>query len=314
MLNFIPVTVPGYVQPLIEACTAWLVTTFLSIPVAFIRMFIETPINVLRSLCSSEPNVVLITGANSGIGASLAEAYAKPDVTLGLLARDERLEQTAEKCREKGATVTTISCDIANKEELAEALIEFDESNPIDLLIANAAGMVSDGNEWEDSWQNIIDVNFKGAVNTVMTIFKQMKERPHVGGQIAIAWHAPPQMCYYNATKTALTSLGRDLRYIGRNYNIHVNVIAPGLIGTRMTLDERRPFPFSSWLAASPENMAKIIRWNLFEDNFVITWPYHQFLPELAISSLPPRVLDSVQWLVGRAWSVVSPAKDKPLT
>jgi len=128
------------------------------------------------------------------------------------------------------------------------------------------------------------------------------------------AWHAPPQLCYYSATKAALTSLGRDLRYIGRNYNIKVNVIAPGLIGTRMTLGERKPYPFSSWFTASPKNLANIIRWNLFEDNFVITWPYHQFLVDLAISSLPPRVLDSVQWLIGGAWSVVSPAEDKPLT
>ena len=50
----------------------------------------------------------------------------------------ERLELIAEKCRDKGANVITISCDIANKEDLAGALIEFDESNPIDLLIANA--------------------------------------------------------------------------------------------------------------------------------------------------------------------------------
>ena len=50
----------------------------------------------------------------------------------------DRLEKVAEKCRDKGATVITISCDIANKEDLAEALTEFDESNPIGLLIANA--------------------------------------------------------------------------------------------------------------------------------------------------------------------------------
>src|SRR6185369_11236710 len=127
-------------------------------------------------------------------------------------------------------------------------------------------------------------------------------------------WHSPPQMCYYNATKAALTSLGRDLRYIGRNHNIKVNVIAPGLISTRMTLDKQKPLPFSSWFAASPENLATIIRWNLFENNFVVTWPYHQFLAELAIASLPPRILDSVQRLIGGVWSVFSPAKDKPMT
>ena len=84
-------------------------------------------------------SVVIITGASSGLGASLAKAYAAPHVALGLHGRDrQRLEATARACEALGATVNTAIIDVTDAPAMASWLREFDDRHPVDLLIANA--------------------------------------------------------------------------------------------------------------------------------------------------------------------------------
>src|SRR5437660_10117799 len=84
-------------------------------------------------------SVVIITGASSGLGASLARAYAAPRVALGLLGRDrQRLEATARACEVWGAIVSTATIDVTDASSMASWLREFAGRHPVDLLIANA--------------------------------------------------------------------------------------------------------------------------------------------------------------------------------
>src|SRR5204863_5462106 len=83
--------------------------------------------------------VVVITGASSGLGAALALLYAGPGVAMGLVGRDpERLAASAAACRAAGATVESAMIDVADGRALAGWLETFDESYPVELLIANA--------------------------------------------------------------------------------------------------------------------------------------------------------------------------------
>src|SRR5436309_10525197 len=83
--------------------------------------------------------VAVITGASSGLGASLAVAYAGPQVALGLIGRDrERLAAVAESCRNAGATVETAAIDVADAPAMEDWLIRFDQTHPVELVIANA--------------------------------------------------------------------------------------------------------------------------------------------------------------------------------
>ena len=56
-----------------------------------------------------------------GIGANLAEYYAKPGIELFLLARNEsRLQKVKATCEKKGAKCNICPCDVTNKEKMAE--------------------------------------------------------------------------------------------------------------------------------------------------------------------------------------------------
>jgi short-subunit dehydrogenase len=253
---------------------------------------------------------------SSGIGASLALIYAKPGVTIGLLGRNtESLKKVAEAVNSRRASAEILVCDVADTDKLAQTLQGFDDRHNIDLLFANAGQLgytIDTDKEWEDQWDRIIDVNFVGAVATAMTGFKLMEKRKNRrGGQIAITssisgYFFMPQMAYYNATKAALISFGRDLRYIGRQHNIKVTVVTPGAIDTRMTADPHQPTSLPSWLLAKPEKLAQIIKRRLYYNPATIAYPFSEHLASWVTQSLPTALLDNVTWLVGKVSSSFS--------
>src|SRR5439155_1400291 len=83
--------------------------------------------------------VVVITGASSGLGAALALSYAGPQTALGLIGRNrERLAATASSCRASGAIVDSAEIDVTDGAALAAWLEAFDDTHPVELLVANA--------------------------------------------------------------------------------------------------------------------------------------------------------------------------------
>lgn len=138
---------------------------------------------------------VVITGASSGIGAALATEYAKPGVTLGLIGRNlDRVNQVAEACRSKGATVECMIVDVTDGDKLADLLSKFDASYPVDLLIANAGitGRILTGKkahelgetDFVDMLKPIADTNYTGVISTMLPLLKKFIERRR--GQIGV--------------------------------------------------------------------------------------------------------------------------------
>ncbi len=199
---------------------------------------------------ASEIKTILITGASSGIGAALAEAYAGQGVTLILIGRNEaRLAEVEERCRARGATLYTFGVDVRDKEKLAQILNEIDTKCPIDLLIANAgvSGGSGDRMESETQARMIFDTNLGGVLNTIHPMIPRMvkRGRGHIAMIASLASIcALPSAPAYSASKAAVRYYGESLRGVLKSRGVVVSVVSPGYIETPMTKVNRFYMPF----------------------------------------------------------------------
>ena len=239
---------------------------------------------------------ILISGASSGIGASLAEAYSTSGVNLYLTARNnQRLKEVADKCQAKGAKVIIKSLDVREMQTLRDWVVSIDEKNPLDLVIANAG--ITGGNSIDGQLENdvvvnnLIDVNFKGMVHTIHPLLERMKSRK--SGQLAfvtsvMAIRGFPHAPIYAATKAAVTIYAEGVRAVLRKDKVKISVILPGYVATPMSDQITGDKPF----IVSAEKAAKIIKKGLRRAKPVIAFPKVLYYGTWILKILPPAISD----------------------
>lgn len=204
----------------------------------------------------------LITGASSGLGSALAVLLGKRGYTLTLLGRDaERLEHVADRCRAAGNTVVTARVDVADADGMVATLLEADQRQPLDLLIANA-GIGGSGvlapptGEPVELARGIVDVNFLGVVNSVAPLLPRFVARGR--GDIAIVsslagMEGLADSPVYCASKAAARVYGHGLRRLLAAKGVRVTVVCPGFMTTPMSasLPMQPLFPVEAERAAA---------------------------------------------------------------
>ncbi|MFA5216967.1 SDR family NAD(P)-dependent oxidoreductase [Sulfuricurvum sp.] len=192
---------------------------------------------------------IIITGASSGLGAALALYYATNENDLVLIARREnRLNDIAQKCREKGAEVKTIIADVNNfllMGEIGKRLIE----KPIDRIILNAG--VSTGHAggitpFEDFYR-LFGTNFLSVHALLEPIIPKLMAQK--SGEIVFisslaSLFTMPTSIAYSSSKRALNAYSEGLHYQLKPHGITVMTIMPGFIDSEMTQKNRFKMPF----------------------------------------------------------------------
>ncbi len=236
------------------------------------------------------PSSILITGASSGIGAALAEAYARPDTILFLGGRnEERLGQVAEKCRTQGATLYTRAIDVTDEQAMRQWVLACDAECALDLVIANAG--ISGGVDNDVTAQDIFATNATGVLNTVLPAIPLMQTRKR--GQIAImsslaGLRGLPSAPAYSASKVAVRAYGEALRPQLALDGIGVSVIMPGFVESRITA--RNPFPMPLIMPA--ERAARIIKRGLQRGRARIAFPFALYAMMWILAALPTVIAD----------------------
>src|ERR1043166_36373 len=188
---------------------------------------------------SFREKVVLITGASSGIGASLARRFARDGSSLVLVARRvDRLAALAEEVRRQTKNVHTISGDLCEPDAIPRIVAEArDRAGPIDVLINNAGageyGRFADQDV--NALLTMIRLNTSALIQLTHTILPQMIER-RSGAILNIAstaaFQPTPYMAVYGATKSFVLSFSMSLWRELAGTGLRVTCVCPGPVKT----------------------------------------------------------------------------------
>jgi len=190
---------------------------------------------------SFRENVVIITGASSGIGQEMAYQLAAQGAWLVLAARNEaKLEQAAAQCRQLGGKALVIPTDVTDEaqcRQLVEATVA--AYGRVDTLINNAG--ISMWGKFEEMqslapFHNIMQINYFGSVYCTYYALPHLKKSQ--GRLVAISSLSGrtgvPTRSGYVASKHAITGFFDSLRIELAADNVSVTVIFPDFVASNI--------------------------------------------------------------------------------
>jgi sorbose reductase len=187
----------------------------------------------------------LVTGASSGIGKKVAEAYLQAGAQVAVAARSsENLEKVAvEIVASGGGTVVPICCDVTQPDQVRRMLDQVTaELGGIDIAVCNA-GIITVTPMLEmplEQFQSIQDTNVTGVFLTAQAAARAMVRQGHGGVIINTASmsghiiNIPQQVGHYCASKAAVIHLTKAMAVEFAPHNIRVNSVSPGYILTEL--------------------------------------------------------------------------------
>ena len=185
---------------------------------------------------------VFITGATSGIGMATAKKLAANYRLILCGRRQERLDEIQAELS-KITDVKTIQFDVRDKEAVFNAVESLEnEWKNIDVLINNAGnahGLAPFDTADLEDLEAMIDINVKGLIYVSKAIIPILKQssNAHIINLSSIAGkEVYPNGGTYCASKAAVESLSKGMRYDLLPYGIKVSNIAPGAVETEFSL------------------------------------------------------------------------------
>ena len=189
----------------------------------------------------SPPSVALVTGGASGLGRALAEALVVRGDRVVILDRDRGVHCAADDLTAMGpGRASAVELDVRDQGAVVEAVAGVRAAHGhVDLLVNNAAVM-RPGDALDvtaDAWDEVLDVNVRGVVNTVRAVYPAMVDRG--SGQIlniaSVSGLLPaPLNVPYAVSKYAVVGLSLSLRAEAAAYGVRVSVACPSAVQTPM--------------------------------------------------------------------------------
>lgn len=190
-----------------------------------------------ESVTMSLPHKVVVTGAASGIGATIADALVQRGVSV--LALDSRWDGQIKESLDR--KVLHEEVDVRRRDGVVRAIEGFCRRSHGDIGLIHAAAVtvrerISAGSETSD--RELVETNILGTLNVVRA-FVEAIEYEGVGGSIVLvssvnAKRALPEQPVYSATKAAVDSLVHSLAVELGPRGVRVNSLSPGAVVTPM--------------------------------------------------------------------------------
>jgi short-subunit dehydrogenase len=198
------------------------------------------------------PDVVVVTGASTGLGLALSKQLLATNHRLILTARASSLWRFADAGITENERVRIRPLDVTNGAERESVIEEANQTwGGVDILINNAGlayrSVVED--LCPDDLREQMSVNFEAPLRLIRLVLPLMRKKRHgriinissVSGMLAM-----PTLALYSASKFALEGASESLWYELKPFGIHVTLVQPGFIRsesfrtTRFTPDSQR--------------------------------------------------------------------------
>ncbi len=193
------------------------------------------------SAFSLEGRIVVVTGANTGIGQGIALAVARAGAHVVAAGRSA-MDDTQRQVEALGGRITSWHADLGEPgagSRMIEAI--WAEVGPIDALVNNA-GIIrrADALDFtEADWDAVMDVNLKQTFFTCQSLARRWVQAGRGGKIVNIAsvlsFQGGIRVASYTASKSGLAGLTRLLACEWAERGIGVNAIAPGYIESNNT-------------------------------------------------------------------------------
>ncbi|PPF26758.1 MULTISPECIES: SDR family oxidoreductase [unclassified Rathayibacter] len=183
--------------------------------------------------------VALITGGDSGIGKSVAIAFAREgaDVAISYLDEHDDAEDTATWVREAGREALLLPGDLQDPAHCRAVVTETVERfGHLEVLVSNAAFQMSRESVTDipdEEWDRTIATNISAYFHLVKSALPHLKEGASIIATSSVQSDQPSyQLLPYAATKSAILSLTASFAQALGEKGIRANSVAPGPIWT----------------------------------------------------------------------------------
>ncbi|PTI70193.1 SDR family oxidoreductase [Staphylococcus succinus] len=192
-----------------------------------------------------QDKVAIITGASSGIGASIAHALSNHGVKVVLSGRNEsRLNAVAKRIQEEvQIEVDTLTVDVTQKSDIERLVRHTQEKfGRVDILVNSAGKMLSSAitDDDVDAWDTMLDVNVKGTLYGIHAVLPEFLNQSsgHIINISSISgFEVTKKSTLYSATKAAIHSITQGLEKELAKTGVRATSISPGMVDTPLSGD-----------------------------------------------------------------------------
>lgn len=215
----------------------------------------------------------VVTGASRGIGRAIAVKLAQygANVVINYRSSVNAVEKIIEEVEAYGVETLAVQADISSFEE-AEKLVKaaVEKFGSLDILVNNA-GITKDGLLFrmkEEDFDNVINVNLKGAFNTIRhtgSIMLKQKSGRIINISSVVGLTGNAGQINYASAKAGILGMTKSAAKELGSRGITVNAIAPGFIETEMSgvLPDKIKEKYISVIplkrAGKPEDVAELV-------------------------------------------------------
>ncbi len=191
--------------------------------------------------------VAFITGASRGIGAAIADRFAREGSRVCVAARSaDECERVASEIRSRGGEALAAPCDVTVRESFAPAIARAVETwGRIDILVNNAGSSgltpLDTDPAAEERWDAILASSLTSAFRVSRAALPSMPDGGRIINQSSVLGRfGVPGYAAYASAKHGIVGLTRTMALELAPRRITVNAICPGWVETEMARDGYR--------------------------------------------------------------------------